>query len=819
MFERFTERARKVVMLAREEASRLQNGHLGTEHLLLALIREGRGVAVAVLQRLGVPLLELRVEIERRVNRGSRKLIASEIPFTPRARKVLELSIEEANLLGHNYIGTEHLLLGVLKERDGLAATVLDELRVDVDEVRQEAMSFIHQTSPEIEEMRTPALDEFGVDLAKSALDGRLDPVIGRECEIERLIQILTRRTKNNPVLLGEPGVGKTAIVEGLAQKIVANLVPEALAHKRIINLDLGALVAGTKYRGQFEERLKNLLKEIGDTRNVILFVDEMHTLVGAGAAEGSLDASNLLKPALARGELQCIGATTLDEYRRYIEKDGALERRFQTILVEPASPAEALEILKGLRERYEAHHRVKITDSAITAAVKLSDRYISDRLLPDKAIDVIDEAGSRARLKASFPPASIRRLRAKLERIANEKEEAISAQEFELAARIRDKERNLKAELDDLSKSWKAACEKAKVTVTEEVVAHIVSKWTGIPLVRLEEKEHDRLCRIEDELHKRIVGQNEAIKAVAHAVRCSRLGLKNPRKPVGSFIFVGPTGVGKSELGRALAEFLFDDEDALFRIDMSEYSEKHAISRLLGAPPGYVGYDDGGQLTEKVRRRPYCVIMLDEIEKAHPDLFNVLLQVLDDGRLTDAMSHNVDFKNTVLIMTANLGLRLTDKGELGFQLGNEKSSHERMKERLLGELKTKFNPEFLGRIDEIIVFHALTRKHISKIIDILMQELNKRLAEKGLQVILGRGAKGWLIKKSFSPAFGARPLRRAIQKNIADSLVEEILQGRLKKKGTVYVGVRRDKLVFTTKTSPPERKHSCPLSPQGIAI
>jgi ATP-dependent Clp protease ATP-binding subunit ClpC len=814
MFERFTERARKVIVLAREEAARLMHEHLGTEHLLLGLLREGGGVATAVLQqRLGIQLAEAKFEVEGRITKGVKKLALGEIPFTPRARRVLEFSVEEANLMGHNYIGTEHILLGLIREKDGVAASILNEMQVNLTEVRQEIMNFLQQTSSEAEEARTPALDEFGIDLTRLAVRKKLDPVIGRDDEIERLIQILSRRTKNNPVLIGEAGVGKTAIVEGLAQRIVDNTVPRLLANKRLVTLDLGALVAGTKYRGQFEERIKNVMKEIIESDNVILFIDEMHTLVGAGAAEGSMDASNLLKPALSRGEFQCIGATTQNEYRKYVEKDRALERRFQTITVEPPSVEETIEIIKGLRDKYEVHHRVQIRDDAIEAAAKLSDRYINDRFLPDKAIDVIDEAGSRARLMASVPSNEIKKLEADIKVLANEKEAAVSAQEFENAARLRDKERKLKDKLGTVIQKWKAEQENNRIVVTYDDVAHIVSKWTGIPLFRLEEKEYERLARMEEALHRRVIGQDEAIAAVSRAIKRSRLGLNNPKKPVGSFIFLGPSGVGKTELARTLAEFLFGDERALITIDMSEYTEKFAISRLTGAPPGYVGYDEGGQLTEQVRRRPYCVILLDEIEKAHPDVFNILLQVLEDGHLTDSMGQMVDFKNSVLIMTSNIGARLIKKGAaMGFQKSDEGTGYHKMKERITSELKKTFNPEFLNRVDETIVFHTLMREHIDQIVDLLIEQLNQQIKEKGIKVELARGAKDWLIKEGYDPSYGARPLRRAIQRNIEDGLADEILRGRFKKRGIIKVGVRKNKLVFTEKAAVSVKKQSTQL-------
>ncbi len=815
MFERFTERARKVIILAREEAARLMHAHLGTEHLLLGIICEGEGVAVAVLQRLGVQPAEIKLELEKGVARGAKRMVKGNIPFTPRAKKVLEMSIEEANLMEHNYIGTEHILLGLIREEEGLAAGILDDLRINLSEVRQEIANFAQRSVSDFEETRTPALDEFGIDLTQLALREKLDPVIGRDEEIGRLIQILTRRTKNNPVLIGEAGVGKTAIVEGLAQWIVNNNAPNVLSQKRLVTLDLGSLVAGTKYRGQFEERIKTIMKEVIESDNIILFIDELHTLVGAGAAEGSMDASNLLKPALSRGELQCIGATTLNEYRKYVEKDRALERRFQSIVVEPPSVEETTEIIKGLRGRYEAHHRVQITDEAIAAAAKLSDRYINDRFLPDKAIDVIDEAGSRARLAACVPPNDMKQLENRIAGLAKQKEAAVCAQEFETAARLRDKERKLKGELTSLLRNWELEQEKTEVVVTDEDVAHIVSRWTGIPLFRLEEREYEKLARMEEELHRRVIGQDEAIAAISRAIKRSRLGLKNPKKPVGSFIFLGPSGVGKTELARTLAEFMFGDEAALISIDMSEYTEKFAISRFTGAPPGYVGYAEGGQLTERVRRRPYCVILLDEIEKAHPDMFNVLLQVLEDGHLTDGMGQLVDFKNSVLIMTSNIGARLIEKGTtLGFQRTDMDTSYHKMKEGIMGELKKTFNPEFLNRVDESIVFHPLNQKHIGQIINLLIDQLNLQIKDKGIKVELDRGAKDWLIKAGYNPSYGARPLRRAIQRNIEDGIADEILRGSLKKRGIIKVGVKNNKLVFAEKTTASRKRRSKELLP-----
>ncbi|MDD4953973.1 MAG: ATP-dependent Clp protease ATP-binding subunit, partial [Candidatus Omnitrophica bacterium] len=705
MFNRFTERARKVIILAKEEARRFNHDYIGTEHILLGLIREGEGVAAAVLQKMGVSLENIRLEIEKLVQPGPTTQIIGDIPFTPRAKKALELAAEEARSLGHNYIGTEHLLLGLIREGEGIASQVLLNLGLDLNTVRSEVMELLGSALPgfgsgaQQAKSKTPALDAFGRDLTALAKENKLDPVIGRVMEIERVIQILSRRTKNNPVLLGEAGVGKTAIVEGLAQAIVVGNVPEVLKNKRMIVLDLALMVAGTKYRGQFEERIKAVMEEIKRSQDVIIFIDELHTLVGAGAAEGAIDASNILKPALSRGEIQCIGATTMDEYRKYIEKDAALERRFQTIMVEPPSVAQAIEILKGLKDRYEAHHRVAFRDDALEAAAKLSDRYISGRFLPDKAIDLIDEAGSRARLNVLIIPPELKALESKVESLRKEKEAFIKSQDFEKAASLRDQERVARQELEKYNHEWSQAKEKMRPEVTEEDIAKIVSQWTGVPIFRLEERESEKLLKIEEELHKRVVGQEEAIKTIAHAVRRSRAGIKDPKRPIGSFIFLGPTGVGKTLLARALAEFMFGDEDAILQLDMSEYMEKFNVSRLIGAPPGYVGYEEGGQLTEKVRRRPYSVILLDEIEKAHPDVFNLLLQVFEEGRLTDSFGRKVDFKNTILIMTSNVGAELIRKtGSLGFQTQKEGATYQEMKDKLLEEVKHTFKPEFLNR-------------------------------------------------------------------------------------------------------------------------
>ncbi len=784
MFEKFTDRGRKIIILAREEAERHQNDYLGTEHLALAILRERDGVAIAVIKKMGLSVEQIRLEVERNLPSGSNTMTFGEIPFTPRVKKVIEYAVEEAKLLGHNYIGSEHLLLGLLREEEGIGGKIVRSLGGNLLTARQLTINLLRKSTPREKEKKssTPALDEFGRDLTKLANDGVLDPVIGRQDEIQRLLQILSRRTKNNPVLIGESGVGKTAIVEGLAQRVVAMDVPENLFNHRVIALDLGSLVAGTKYRGQFEERLKVVMKEISTSGNVIIFIDELHTLVGAGAAEGSIDAANMLKPALARGEMQCIGATTLDEYRKHIEKDSALKRRFQAIHVQPPTTAQTVQIIKGLKDRYESHHRVNISDAAVEEAVRLSDRYISDRFLPDKAIDVIDEAGSRARLIAYSRPDELRTLEQELKEIIHEKELAIRLQDFEEAVRFREEEERIRKLLEETKQEWKKSQEKNRPTINQEEIACVVSKMTGIPLFRIEEEETQKLIHMEDELHKTIIGQEEGIAAISKAIRRSRAGLKGHRRPIGSFIFLGPTGVGKTELARALARFLFDTDEALIRVDMSEYMEKFSSSRLVGAPPGYVGYEEGGQLTEKVRRRPYSVVLFDEIEKAHPDMFNLLLQVLDDGYLTDSLGRKIDFRNTVLIMTSNLGTRELGKGGgLGFQRSSEYNELLRMKDTVQTELKKAFNPEFLNRIDDIVVFHPLEKKHLEKIIHILLKELNERLSEKGFQLEASDELVNWLVQEGYDPIYGARPMRRCVQKKIEDLLSEDILKGRFK--------------------------------------
>ncbi len=805
MFSRFTERARKVILLAKEEAKRFNHDYIGTEHILLGLVREGEGVAAAVLASMGLSPDKISLEVEKFVQPGPSTIISGDIPFTPKAKKVIELAMDEARNLGHNYIGTEHLLLGLIREGEGVASQVLISLSLDLDKVRMAIMGLLGSSIPgyapqeKTKKGKTPALDSFGRDLTKLAIENKLDPVIGRANEMERVIQILSRRTKNNPVLLGEAGVGKTAIVEGLAQKIVSGDIPELLKGKRIVVLDLALMVAGTKYRGQFEERIKAVMEELKRSQNVIILIDELHTLVGAGGAEGAIDASNILKPALSRGEIQCIGATTLDEYRKHIEKDAALERRFQTIIVEPPSVKETIEILKGLRDRYEAHHKVKFLDRALEAAAKLSDRYISGRFLPDKAIDLIDEAGSRARLSTMTAPPDLKNIESQIQDVKNEKEEAVKGQDFEKAARIRDEERKLRDKLNQMRKDWKESRGKKTLSVTEEDIATIVSQWTGIPVLKLEEKESAKFIKMEEEMDKRVIGQKEAIRAITSAVRRSRAGIKDPKRPIGSFIFMGPTGVGKTLLGRKLAEFMFGDEDAVIQLDMSEYMEKFNVSRLVGAPPGYVGYEEGGQLTEKVRRKPYEVVLLDEIEKAHPDVFNILLQVLEEGRLTDAFGRKVDFKNTILIMTSNIGADMLKRsGSIGFKSHEkEEESYKSMKERLLEEVKKVFKPEFLNRVDDIIVFRSLTKEDLYRIIELEISEVKARLKEQNVNIELAQSAKDFLIEKGFDKTFGARPLKRTIQRFLEDPLAQEIIAGEIKSGSIVKIEAKVDHLEF----------------------
>ncbi len=803
MNERFTDRARKVMQLANQEAQRFNHEYVGTEHVLLGLIKEGSGVAANVLKNLDVDLRKIRLEVEKLVQTGPDTVTMGKLPQTPRAKKVIEYAIEEARNLNHNYVGTEHLLLGLLREEEGMAAQVLMNLGLKLVDVREEVLNLLghgmeagggsgegERAAAKGGKSKTPALDSFGRDLTDLARQGKLDPVIGRANEIERVVQILSRRQKNNPVLLGEAGVGKTAIVEGLAQMIVDSSVPELLRDKRIVVLDLAMMVAGTKYRGQFEERIKAVMNEVRRAKNTILFIDELHTLVGAGGAEGAIDASNVLKPALARGEVQCIGATTLDEYRKYIEKDGALDRRFQSVIVNPPSKSETIEILRGLRDRYEAHHRVQITDEALESAVELSDRYITGRCLPDKAIDVIDEAGARVRLKAMTRPPDLKELDEKIERLNSDKEEAVANQDFERAAHLRDQADKLKKEKDRITREWRERSREVDGTVDEEVVAEVVSKMTGIPLTRLEAEETARLVKMEEELEKKVISQREAIKRVSQAVRRSRAGLKNPNKPIGSFIFAGPTGVGKTHLAKSLAEFMFGDADALISLDMSEYMEKHNVSRLIGAPPGYVGYEEGGQLTEKIRRRPYAVVLLDEIEKAHPDVYNMLLQIMEEGRLTDSFGRVVDFKNTIMIMTTNAGAEATQSSNiLGFDRGrSEAAGYDEMKTRVMVAIEKYFRPEFINRLDDVIVFHSLTKEDLKKIVDIELSKVRGRLKDRGLELILDDVSKEFIIEKGFNPDYGARPLRRAIESMIEDPLSEEILRGNFKGFNTLTV-------------------------------
>jgi ATP-dependent Clp protease ATP-binding subunit ClpC len=791
-FDKFTERARKVLMLAQEEAQRFNHNYIGTEHLLLGLVREGEGVAAKVLGNLGVELNKVRSAVEFIIGRGDR-MVVGEIGLTPRAKKVIELAVDEARRLGHHYIGTEHLLLGLVREGEGIAAGVLESLGVNLEKVRTQTIQVLSQSGGaphgEGRHSRTPTIDQLGMDLTAAARNDKLDPVIGRETEIERVIQILSRRTKNNPALIGEPGVGKTAIVEGLAHKIVKGDVPETLAGKRLLTLDIGSLVAGTKYRGEFEERLKKVIEEIRSSGDCVLFIDELHTLVGAGAAEGAVDAANILKPALARGELQCIGATTLDEFRKYIERDAALERRFQPVYVKEPTIEETLEILKGIRARYEAHHRLDISDAALKAAAEMGGRYITDRFLPDKAIDLIDEAASRVRMQRAVPPSTLKQTLKDLEMAVEQKESAIRGQQYETAAQLRDKEIQLREKIEQLESGWHTEQGEERPVVGEEDVARVVSMWTGIPVTRIAQEESERLLQMEDELHKRIIGQEEAVTTIARAVRRSRAGVKDPKRPIGSFIFLGPTGVGKTELAKALAEFMFGSEDALVKIDMSEFMERHAVARLVGAPPGYVGYEEGGQLTEAIRRRSYSVVLLDEIEKAHPEVFNILLQILEDGRLTDAKGRAVDFRNTIIIMTSNVGAQQIVKGvSLGFQPSRQdeaKTFAERyaaMKDKVVDEMKKTFRPEFLNRIDATIVFHALSESEVVQIADLMINRIKKQLTEQEITIEVTEAAKKLLVSKGYDVNFGARPLRRVIQDMVEDALSHGMLEGRFKR-------------------------------------
>ncbi len=811
MFNRFTEGAQKVLFLAREEAMRLGHPYVGTEHMLLGLIREGQGVAAKTLETLGVETAKVRGLVERMVGRGQGDP-GKEIALTPRVKRVLELSVEEARRMGHNYVGTEHLLLGLIREGEGVAAQVLKGMGADLDRVGQVMLQMLSGAGPQGDRgqgqtcnpcqsgaKNTKTLDQFSRDLSEMAGQDKLDPVVGREKEIERVMQILSRRTKNNPVLIGEPGVGKTAIAEGLAQRVKAGNVPEVLTGKRVVTLDMASMVAGTKYRGEFEERLKKVIEEIIAAGNIIVFIDELHTIIGVGAAEGAMDAANILKPALARGELQCIGATTLDEYRKHIEKDPALERRFQPILVEEPKVEEAIEILQGLKDKYEAHHRVRITDSALEAAVRLADRYITDRFLPDKAIDLIDEASSRVRLQAYTAPPDVRQMEKWLEDVRKEKEAAVNSQEFEKAAQLRDREQSLRRDLESARENWRQQQDGRELAVGEDDVAQIVSAWTGVPVKKLAEEEAGRLLRMEEVLHRRVVGQDEAVRAVSRAVRRARAGLKDPKRPIGSFIFLGPTGVGKTELARALAEALFGDEDAMVRLDMSEYMEKFAVSRLMGAPPGYVGYEEGGQLTGAVRQKPYSVVLLDEIEKAHPDVFNVLLQVLEDGRLTDSKGRVVDFRNTVIIMTSNVGVStIRREGVMGFKAGGGKEAgYERMKSKVTEELKRTFRPEFLNRIDDIIVFHVLSPDNIGEIVGMMLREVARRVKDSNIDVEFTDGVRELLIREGFDENYGARPLRRAIQKRVEDIVSEELLKGAINQGDRVIVDREGESIIL----------------------
>ncbi|MBC2190664.1 ATP-dependent Clp protease ATP-binding subunit [Listeria sp. FSL L7-0229] len=810
MFGRFTQRAQKVLALSQEEAMRLNHSNLGTEHILLGLVREGEGIAAKALYELGISSEKVQQEVEGLIGHGEKAVTT--IQYTPRAKKVIELSMDEARKLGHTYVGTEHILLGLIREGEGVAARVLSNLGISLNKARQQVLQLLgggeatgagRQTNTQA----TPTLDSLARDLTVIAREDNLDPVIGRSKEIQRVIEVLSRRTKNNPVLIGEPGVGKTAIAEGLAQQIVRNEVPETLRGKRVMTLDMGTVVAGTKYRGEFEDRLKKVMDEIRQAGNVILFIDELHTLIGAGGAEGAIDASNILKPPLARGELQCIGATTLDEYRKYIEKDAALERRFQPIKVDEPSVEESVQILHGLRDRYEAHHRVAITDEALEAAVRLSDRYISDRFLPDKAIDVIDEAGSKVRLKSFTTPKNVKEMENNLTDLKKEKDAAVQGQEFEKAASLRDKEQKLKKSLEETKANWQEKQGLDHSEVTEDIVAEVVASWTGIPVAKLAETETNKLLNMEKLLHERVIGQDAAVKAVSLAVRRARAGLKDPKRPIGSFIFLGPTGVGKTELARALAESMFGDEDSMIRIDMSEYMEKFSTARLVGAPPGYVGYEEGGQLTEKVRQKPYSVVLLDEIEKAHPDVFNMLLQVLDDGRLTDSKGRVVDFRNTVIIMTSNIGAQeMKQDKSMGFNVVDPIKDHKAMEHRVLQDLKQAFRPEFINRIDETIVFHSLQEKELKQIVTLLTAQLTKRLAERDIHVKLTEGAKAKIAKDGYDPEYGARPLKRAIQKEVEDMLSEELLRGNIKVGDYVEIGVKDGKLEVRKKSAPKKK-------------
>ena len=816
-FDKFTERAKKVLVLAQEEAQRFNHNYIGTEHLLLGLVREGEGVAAKVLSNLGVELNKVRSAVEFIIGRGNRMVIG-DVNLTPRAKKVIELAVEEARRLNHNYIGTEHLLLGLVREGEGIAAGVLESLGVNLEKVRTQVIQVVNQAgsgsrSEGRKRTKTPTIDQMGIDLTAAAREGKLDPVVGRSEEIQRVIQILSRRTKNNPALIGDPGVGKTAIAEGLAQRIITGDVPETLLNKRLLTLDMGALVAGTKYRGEFEERLKRIIEEIRSSEECVLFIDELHTLVGAGAAEGAVDAANILKPSLSRGELQCIGATTLDEYRKYIERDAALERRFQPVHVKEPTIEETIEIIRGVKDRYEDHHRVTITDEAVKAAAELAGRYVTDRFLPDKAIDLVDESGSRVRIQQSMAPQGLRESMKRLDELISEKNASIEKQDYERASELRDQEATLRAEIQGLEQSRKDESEDERPKVDDEVISQVVSMWTGIPVTRIKEEESERLLHMEEALHETVVSQDEAIKAVSRAVRRARAGLKDPRRPIGSFIFLGPTGVGKTLLARALATFMFGSEEAMIRLDMSEYMERHSVARLVGAPPGYIGYDEGGQLTEAIRRRSYAVILLDEIEKAHPEVFNMLLQIMEDGRLTDGRGRTVDFRNTILIMSGNVGAQqIKREAQVGFRTlsgdeHNEQEAYDRMREKVLGEVKNTFRPEFINRVDTIVVFRALTRRNVKAIIDIELKRVMAQLHEQEIVLELTDAAKDWLVDKGFDPDFGARPLRRVIQNNIEDELAEELLAGNVKAGDRILADHdgEQDQLVMTVESAASE--------------
>jgi len=813
-FDKFTERARRVLTLAQEEAQRFNHNYIGTEHLLLGLVREGDGVAAKVLANLGVELNKVRSAVEFIIGRGDRAVVG-EIGLTPRAKKVIELAVDEARRLNHHYIGTEHVLLGLVREGEGIAAGVLESLGVNLERVRAETTRILSQSMPQSAHTggrtatRTPTVDQLGMDLTAASRAGKLDPVIGRHREIERVIQILSRRTKNNPVLIGEPGVGKTAIVEGLAHRVVAGDVPETLQGRRLLTLDIGALVAGTKYRGEFEERLKKVIEEIKTSGNCILFIDEMHMLVGAGAAEGAVDAANILKPSLARGELQCVGATTLDDYRKHIERDAALERRLQPVLVEEPTVEETVDILRGIKERYEEHHKLIISDEALTTAAELAARYVADRFLPDKAIDLVDEAASRVRIRKSVTPPSLKDAQHGLDSLRREKEAAISSQQYEYAAELRDREVKLQEKIESMAEGWETEREASKPVVTAEDIAEVVSMWTGIPVSRIASEESQRLLEMEEALHARVIGQDEAISAIAKAVRRARAGLKDPKRPIGVFIFLGPTGVGKTHLARVLSDFMFGSEDAMIKLDMSEFMERHTVSRLVGAPPGYIGYDDGGQLTDTVRRKSYCLILLDEIEKAHPEVFNMLLQIFDDGHLTDAKGRRVDFRNTILIMTSNVGSDLIRRETtLGFASKTEDSKtveqqHEKMKEKVLTELKNTFRPEFLNRVDGTVVFHALSKEHIRKIVELMLSDVDKQLSFKGMSLEVTDAAKDWLGEHGYDQVFGARPLRRLIQNEVEDRLSEAVLDGRFQAGETIVIDCEEDSIILKNVPQP----------------